>query len=281
MYYKVIGGIEVKVWDSPGLQDGTENEEKYLRDIKRNCKGEVDLFLYCIDMSSTRFVKDNKDVQAMKKLTETLGVDIWKNTLIVLTWANKYVSMVKDDYEDDPKGLQAEYAEEVDSWKEVISSVLRDKDQVGLDPQIVENIPIVPAGHRRKPEILPGDGPWLGAVWRKAASATDPLAQPALVVLNERRLNDPSSEIYNIVRERPKILEKIGQQIGESLGVGEIGWAKGVTKAQEMILKLAEENDFDHDFVLVDKRDLYISESDDAPVIVDINEVPKDKGQTS
>ena len=139
---------------------------------------------------------------------------------------------------------------------------------------MVKNIPIIPAGHYNVPEILPGGGSWLSAVWKKAASATHPLAQPAFVILNERRLNDPSSEIYQIVREQPKILEKIGQQIGESLGVGEIGRAKGITKAQEMILKLAEENEF----VYVD-LDLYTS--DDAPVVVDINQLQEHTGQTS
>ena len=42
----------------------------------------------------------------MKKLTIKLGVDIRKNTLIVLTCDNKYIWMVEDDYEDDPEGLK-------------------------------------------------------------------------------------------------------------------------------------------------------------------------------
>ena len=69
-------GIKMIVWDSPGLHDGTTEESKYLDDIQSNCKENIDLILYCIDMSATRFVPGNPDIKAMKQLTDTLGQDI-------------------------------------------------------------------------------------------------------------------------------------------------------------------------------------------------------------
>lgn len=83
-----ISGIDVNVWDSPGLQDETVNEDKYLADIKLNCKDIIDLFIYCHDMSENRFDDGGTDVTAMKRLTETLGKDVWENGIVVLTMAN-------------------------------------------------------------------------------------------------------------------------------------------------------------------------------------------------
>ncbi len=40
-----IKGIDATVWDSPGLQDGTKNGDKYLEDIKKECNGKIDLLL--------------------------------------------------------------------------------------------------------------------------------------------------------------------------------------------------------------------------------------------
>ena len=54
-YEKEVDGIKVIVWDSPGLQDGLQNEDAYLRDIETKCKGKVDLFLYCVSMQNKRF----------------------------------------------------------------------------------------------------------------------------------------------------------------------------------------------------------------------------------
>ncbi len=84
-FTKKIRGIDVTVWDSPGLQDGTENEDKYLKDIRKNCNGKIDLLLYCISMSATR---SRSDIESMNKLTKTLGPEIWENAVVIITGAN-------------------------------------------------------------------------------------------------------------------------------------------------------------------------------------------------
>ncbi len=45
--------IDMTVWDSPGLQDGTDNE-RYLQEMKEKC-GDRDLTMYCIDVHQARF----------------------------------------------------------------------------------------------------------------------------------------------------------------------------------------------------------------------------------
>ena len=239
-YTKEINGIQVNIWDSPGLQDGSNNEQKYLDDIKSKCRGKVDLFLYCIDMSSTRFVPGNSDIIAMQKLSTTLGTDIWKNTLIILTFAERYIMQVEDDYEDDLEGLSQEFEREADSWKGIIHTALQ--TDVGLDPQLIQNIQVVPTGGQYCPEILPGKGSWLAKLWKAAAESTRPIAQPAFVKINEDRLNDHSISVS--IHEDPKILADIGEKLGEELGVPQIGRDIGLSKAQEVLVYLAERNGY-------------------------------------
>ena len=67
-------GVEVVVWDSPGLQDGSGNEEEYLAQLKEKCSN-VDIIIYCISLSATRseFGARQNDFNVIKKLTATFG----------------------------------------------------------------------------------------------------------------------------------------------------------------------------------------------------------------
>ena len=86
-YEKTIRDVKVTVWDSPGLQDGTNRESEYLADIEQNCKA-MDLCVYCVNAHRTRFVKGCKDIVAMKKLTGVFGPALWEHAIFVLTFAN-------------------------------------------------------------------------------------------------------------------------------------------------------------------------------------------------
>ena len=236
-------GIKVIVWDSPGLQDGTTDESKYLDDIQRNCKGNIDLILYCIDMSATRFVSGNPDIKAMKQLTDTLGQDMWKNALIVLTFANEYILQVKYDF-DNPENLRKNFLDEVESWKGIIYKAMQ--EEVELDPQLVKNIAVVPAGYYNTPEIVAGAGLWLSKLWKESVSATRPLAQPAFVKLNAHRLveNMDASQPTGLIHEQPLVLADIGKIIGRGLGVEQMGYVMGYAKAQQFLRYLAKRNGY-------------------------------------
>lgn len=85
-----VQNIYLELFDSPGLQDGTDNEEKYLEEMYTKCKN-VNLVLYCIDMTTTRWTDQEK--KAIKLITEKFGLDFWKKSILVLTRAN----MVKQE----------------------------------------------------------------------------------------------------------------------------------------------------------------------------------------
>ena len=87
-YVADIEGIEVVIWDSRGLQDGTDNDEDYLNSLKDiNLEsGGFDIVIYCHKMDDTRFRRDDKD--AIRMLTSSFGKDLWKKTVVALTFAN-------------------------------------------------------------------------------------------------------------------------------------------------------------------------------------------------
>ncbi len=154
--------VDLTVWDSPGLQDGTPHQQEYLEQMAEHCS-EVDLTLFCIRVE-TRFVRgtDNPDVLAMKKFTEAFGPDFWKNTIIVLTFANT-LEIFNIDWEDlSPEEKEKWYQAKIQEWRDKIWEVLIKDIQVPED--IVKAVKIVPAGHYKKPD-LPGFPRWLSSFW--------------------------------------------------------------------------------------------------------------------
>ena len=80
-----INGLIVQIWDSPGLQDGTDNDEAYLQDMYEKCK-DVELVLYCIDITIPRWTAS--EINATRLLTMKFGDTLWHKCVVVLTKAN-------------------------------------------------------------------------------------------------------------------------------------------------------------------------------------------------
>lgn len=83
--YASIQNALLEIFDSPGLQDGTEDDEDYLEDMHKKCEN-VNLVLYCIDMTTTRWTP--QEVKATNLLTKKFGAEFWKKAVLVLTKAN-------------------------------------------------------------------------------------------------------------------------------------------------------------------------------------------------
>ena len=90
-------GVEITIWETPGLQDGSGHEYEYLQQISKNVKT-VDLLLYCVAMNE-RIRAD--DMAALEKVVDKLGIEIWKKSLIVLTFANEVTP--KTSFKGSPK----------------------------------------------------------------------------------------------------------------------------------------------------------------------------------
>ena len=129
-----IQGFNFEIFDSPGLQDGTDNDRKYLDDMHKECK-DVTMVFYCIDMTITRW--DDRHSKTIELFTETFGLDMWKKTILVLTKANMLRPTTAGS---DEKSL-------CKNTFETLEKMLKDKlTQLGVPEEVSTNIPAVAAG---------------------------------------------------------------------------------------------------------------------------------------
>ena len=181
--------VEVTVWDCPGLQDGTQNEEAYLEDLKEKTNGDIDIMLYCISMEDTRFDRARHGM-AMQYLTQVFGRRVWRHTVIVLTFANRVAHRL---IRQESSNLDTEFEVKVNEWKTNIQGMLREINCTETS-SVIDKIQVVPAGFK-KPS-LPGRKFWLSNVWVAifVTLKTDE-AKAAAIALNEHRFRtDPEQE---------------------------------------------------------------------------------------
>ncbi len=178
--------IDITVWDTPGLMDGTENENSYLQDIQTTCPS-LHLKLFCIDCSQTRFVRggNNVDFIVMKMFTDAFGPNFWSNTVIVLTMANnvtafkpKWKSLSSDE-------MRNKYKQHMEDFSNLVQTIL--KDDLELPEELVSKIKIVPAGYYSEKHLLDRDY-WLSNFFFECLDALpSPEAKGALLNLNLSR----------------------------------------------------------------------------------------------
>ena len=182
-YRTTIQDVEVVIYDSPGLQDGTSKEEAYLKDMEEKCK-KVDLILYCTKMTETRVSKGDHD--AMSKLSNAFGINrFWKNTLFVLTFANKVRSPPQRG--SDTRQPLGEYFEQrLTQWRTKLQQVLC---EVGVGKEMAEKVPVVPAGYHLDPSLPATNCEyWLSNLWFQCLDRTADVAKPAFLKINWNRL---------------------------------------------------------------------------------------------
>ena len=181
-----LNGMVAKIWDTPGLQDGTDEEDRYLDEMKKYCSN-CNLYIYCVNMSQKRL--DSADITVMTKLTNTFGKDWWKKVLFVLTFANSIEGYC-------PLGCdKSEYFDErVKMWHDTLAEKLV---ALGVEQKIAESIVVVPTGYRKPlvqnpdPWALPGISNWFHNFWYKCAEVMDEKGLPVLVAFSHHRLKAP------------------------------------------------------------------------------------------
>ena len=237
--------VRVTVWDSPGLQDGTKNEGRYLEDMKKKCSN-MDLSIYCVSLKETRFFPNCPDILAMRKLTSLFGKKMWENAMFVLTFANVAEDLDSAILEEDDEKEKAKlFQDKVKLWKKTLAEALI--AEVGVDKEVAERIEVVPAGHQYIPALLDRHH-WLSPIWFAALYAMHPRAQPAMVKLNRHRIvNNPKEirdeDLTKFIHEQPIIFSSRGALVGEKYGSSELGQAIGsmIGKNESADLKVALE----------------------------------------
>ena len=279
MYQCVVDDIEVNVWDSPGLQDGTNREPEYIEDIKRNCvKGDnttaIDLFIYCIRMSETRFVKDNPDIRAMHILTDTLGMGMWSNTIFVLSFANDVVDTGVEDLDLAGKELEDHFNKKLTNWTERLRQTL--EHELMIPEYIAKGVKVIPAGYHKSPQLIEKSGDyWLSKLWMAALYTAKSEAQPALIKINEHRLKSAeeigqASIEQELIIAQPIIFAEKGAEIGARHGVPQLGALEGFETGIEISVRLLLDLGMNNKFITYD--DFVVENEDDS-------NPPDDSGQ--
>ncbi len=174
-------GYTIVVRDSPGLQDGTGKDLEYLQEMK-SC--DVDVLLYCIDMSEIRVIVSELS-PGMTLLTEALGQDIWRHAIVVLTYANVVAERIAKAEESlDEGALKCKFLAKVRDWRTKVSLSLRN---AGIPGEIVKHVAIQPAGDYLNPG-LPDRIHWLGYLWLVFLHQMKEEAKFGILVNNENRI---------------------------------------------------------------------------------------------
>ena len=218
--------VKVMLYDSPGLQDGLENEVEYLKDMEKTCKG-VDLVLYTIKMIETRL--DNSDRSAMHKLTCAFGAEFWDHAMFVLTFAN----LVEDPvvkYRNYSDRHQEEFFEKkLNLWKKKLPEVLKDMqskpcsngDTIRISPTTANRIPILPAGYPTQPH-LPGHPYWFSKIWEASILLLDTEAQILMLTANQDRIKPPErvsqADFNQGLHRQPVVIHRDSGLFGKVMG---------------------------------------------------------------
>ena len=155
-HYDVTPGLSIELFDSPGLQDTTGEENRYIRELKEKC-GEVNLALICKSMIDYRLTPDDK--LALKKLHSAFGDEFWKHVVFIFTFANKEDYSLRSAIDQDPVGKEPR-REDDEGWDKLEKQRLQHRvkvrgdaikefivKEVEVDSRFVENIPFIPAGY--------------------------------------------------------------------------------------------------------------------------------------
>ncbi|KAJ7384189.1 hypothetical protein OS493_023518 [Desmophyllum pertusum] len=168
--------VKITVFDTPGLADGTGNDESYLNQIREKVAS-VDLFLFCTDMTSKRFGDD--DARTIEKLTRTFGTILWDHALVVLTFANEVHAPSRKDVTE-----KEFFQQKIQRFQKKIQELLRRQE---VPEEAVYNLPFVPAGELTKPR-LPDRDNWLTAFWIVAFKRINRNAKAAFLMANLDRI---------------------------------------------------------------------------------------------
>ena len=177
LHSALIHGIQVRIWDTPGLLDPEIDSKEILRQVKEQFQ-DVDLVLFCINMTETRMYENGDEATMIKMITEILGQDIWNKALITLVRANGYISLLGDIYcGDDETTLKKKYLETLHQWKTLLKT------------KVKPDISIATAGIATKRKLFSIDKTdWLSNLWIAAFDTLPEKEQGCFALINFHRL---------------------------------------------------------------------------------------------
>ena len=188
-YETIINHIKFRVWDSPGLQDITEEDgeitERIMQTLRQHCS-HLHLFLYCIRMDRDRV--EISELHAIKQLSQLFSPKIWDSAIFALTFANRVVP--PSEKETDEEEAQW-FTERIKEFKEVIVDALVEN---GVPINKAKQVPVIPTGYHKPTRQMPNlrklfDRPdWFNPFWHSCARQMEENTIMALLASQRHRV---------------------------------------------------------------------------------------------
>ena len=179
-YSKRKNNAVINIWDTPGLLDPTCDVDRVMKSTIEVIQ-QIDLFLFCVRMDQTRYLRDNPVKKIMARITEDAGKNIWKKTLIVLTRANMAISAIA--FTEPTEDAQ------VVAFQNLFSGF---KNEITKDlmQYSISDLHFTLAGHNSQPKLFQRDNSkWLSAFWENCYEQIGSVqSKVALVMFNKDRL---------------------------------------------------------------------------------------------
>jgi predicted GTPase len=193
-----INNIKATVFDTPGLCDGSGNDQRYI-DLIRSKVRTPDSMLYVSRLDETR---SENDLRAIKIISYALGPIVWQYAVIVFTFANNIE--------------RSEYQEQLRIKKQIILQTIA--DVIG-DGNMPCQIPVVAIDNKRK--TTPDGKEWLGNLFTAIVDRVSKEGTVALLAMltehitKRANLNKNQKQII-----RRKFVDAVLQSGGTSIGIG-------------------------------------------------------------
>lgn len=193
-----INNIKATVFDTPGLCDGSGNDQRYI-DLIRSKVRAPDSMLYVSRLDETR---SENDVRAIKIISYALGPIVWQYAVIVFTFANNIE--------------RSEYQEQLRIKKQIILQAIA---EVIGDDNMCCRIPVVAIDNKSK--TTPDGKEWLGNLFTGIVDRVSKEGTVALLAMltehitNRANLNKNQKAII-----RRKFVDAVLQSGGTAMGIG-------------------------------------------------------------
>ena len=173
-YDFTIGEVNYVVWESPGLQDLTEDDSVVITNLKSALQEEcnhLDLVIYCTPMNRERF--ERSEVDAIRNLTEAFTSAFWGKAVFALTCANRVLAPHECETDEEAASW---FQSRVREFHEVIKQALV---KSGVSPQLLTQLTVSPTGYYRVSRWNPnakafyGVTNWVSQFWQQCEKKID------------------------------------------------------------------------------------------------------------
>ena len=171
-YSHQVDGIQFRIYDTMGLQDGKKKDRRHAQEIKK-IFAEAHLVLYCTKLQEP--IRPD-DIETLKILTKECGASFWKNAVIALTFANTASPT-------DPKcNKETWFRSLLEKKKEKLCECFINDLHISEEVWCRLSQHTVPVGNTLDPR-LPGINDWRAEFWHVCVAACADKAKGAVAAL--------------------------------------------------------------------------------------------------